>query len=253
MGSEIHSITIPASLDTIPLQAFAMCMKLQHVTIPNTVKSIGGLAFYSNNSLKSITIPNSVKRIDYGAFMWCDVLDSVTIGNGIEHIEEWAFGKLSDSYFEDLIATIEGAMDSVDIDGIDDLIEGWKELIAEIIADIHPLTSVTCMAAVPPVLGGSAFAASYDWAKLTVPQESLSQYKNADEWKRFLFIKADDPNDVNGDGEVNIADVNCIISAIHDDGTASPRLDANHDGEVNIADINAIIDQILSSEAQSHQ
>lgn len=253
MGSEIHSITIPASLDTIPLQAFAMCMKLQHVTIPNTVKSIGGLAFYSNNSLKSITIPNSVKRIDYGAFMWCDVLDSVTIGNGIEHIEEWAFGKLSDSYFEDLIATIEGAMDSVDIDGIDDLIEGWKELIADIIADIHPLTSVTCMAAVPPVLGGSAFAASYDWAKLTVPQESLSQYKNADEWKRFLFIKADDPNDVNGDGEVNIADVNCIISAIHDDGTASPRLDANHDGEVNIADINAIIDQILSSEAQSHQ
>ena len=51
--------------------------------------------------------------------------------------------------------------------------------------------------------------------------------------------------DVNGDGEVNIADVNSIIDAILS-GNASAVFDVNGDGEVNIADVNAVIDIILS-------
>ncbi len=51
--------------------------------------------------------------------------------------------------------------------------------------------------------------------------------------------------DVNGDGEVNIADVNAVISVILGDNHI-PAADVNGDGEVNIADINAIIDIILN-------
>ena len=51
--------------------------------------------------------------------------------------------------------------------------------------------------------------------------------------------------DVNGDGEVNIADVNAIIDMILTD-TSVPEADVNADGEVNIADVNAIIDMILN-------
>ena len=50
--------------------------------------------------------------------------------------------------------------------------------------------------------------------------------------------------DVNGDGEVNIADVNSVIDLILT-GKVSSAGDINGDGEVNIADINAIIDIIL--------
>ena len=56
--------------------------------------------------------------------------------------------------------------------------------------------------------------------------------------------------DVNGDGEVNIADVNALISIIlgfqADDATMI-RADVNEDGEVNIADVNALMDLILNS------
>ena len=52
--------------------------------------------------------------------------------------------------------------------------------------------------------------------------------------------------DVNGDGEVNIADVNAIIDCILT-GTVNPRGDVNGDTEVNIADVNAVIDIILNS------
>ena len=50
--------------------------------------------------------------------------------------------------------------------------------------------------------------------------------------------------DVNVDGEVNIADINAVISMILSGSTAAEG-DVNGDGEINIADINAIIDIIL--------
>ena len=52
------------------------------------------------------------------------------------------------------------------------------------------------------------------------------------------------PGDVNGDNEVNIADVNALIDLILAGRTTDPA-DVNHDGEVNIADVNAVIDLIL--------
>ena len=52
--------------------------------------------------------------------------------------------------------------------------------------------------------------------------------------------------DVNGDGEVNIADVNAVIDKILS-GVNDKAGDVNGDGEVNIADVNAIIDIILRS------
>ena len=50
--------------------------------------------------------------------------------------------------------------------------------------------------------------------------------------------------DVNGDSEVNIADVNLVIDHIFS-GNFTEQDDVNGDGEVNIADVNAIIDAIL--------
>ena len=54
------------------------------------------------------------------------------------------------------------------------------------------------------------------------------------------------PEDVNQDGEVNIADVNCVIDAILT-GNTQYNCDANRDGEVNIADVNRVIDYILTN------
>ena len=50
--------------------------------------------------------------------------------------------------------------------------------------------------------------------------------------------------DVNGDGEVNISDVNVLIDQILTQ-TGTGTSDINHDGEVNISDVNILIDIIL--------
>ena len=60
----------------------------------------------------------------------------------------------------------------------------------------------------------------------------------------FYYNDSAMPGDVNGDFEVNIADINAIINVILT-GVENAAADVNHDGEVNIADINAIINLIL--------
>ena len=73
-------------------------------------------------------------------------------------------------------------------------------------------------------------------------QTNPYQVKNVTE--EFLPYIGGDPYDVNGDSEVNIADVNALIDLILT-GSASGQGDVNGDGEVNIADVNAVIDRIL--------
>jgi len=50
--------------------------------------------------------------------------------------------------------------------------------------------------------------------------------------------------DVNGDGEVSVADVNKVIECILA-GTVIDNCDVNGDGEVTVADVNLIIEAIL--------
>lgn len=58
-------------------------------------------------------------------------------------------------------------------------------------------------------------------------------------------VEASLKGDVNGDGEVNIADINAVIDTILT-GDTNVRADVNRDSEVNIADINSLIDIILA-------
>ena len=51
--------------------------------------------------------------------------------------------------------------------------------------------------------------------------------------------------DVNGDGEVTVADINIIIDQILKGGYTTAS-DVNQDGEVTVADINKVIDYILA-------
>lgn len=63
------------------------------------------------------------------------------------------------------------------------------------------------------------------------------------------FVKGDEPTpgpvkgDVNGDGEVNISDVNSVINAVL---SGAGNADVNEDGEVNLSDVNYVIDIILN-------
>ena len=60
----------------------------------------------------------------------------------------------------------------------------------------------------------------------------------------FWFMKGKN-GDINGDGEVNVADVNVLIDGVLNDRKEG-SYDINGDGEINVADVNVLIDIILN-------
>ena len=82
-----------------------------------------------------------------------------------------------------------------------------------------------------------------------MPYDSRDSYKQALFWPWFTSMTGidmdHDQGDVNGDGEITIADINAVIDAILNAPSRNYMFDVNYDGEVNIGDINAVIDLIL--------
>ena len=99
---------------------------------------------------------------------------------------------------------------------------------------------------------------------LHVLPASVEAYQSAVIWMNFTQILGDVttenlPGDVNGDGDITIADANKVIEVIINGGGSSGghnhaptregksiNADLNSDGEVNIGDLNAIIEYILN-------
>lgn len=63
----------------------------------------------------------------------------------------------------------------------------------------------------------------------------------------FTDKNASQAGDVNGDGQVTIADVTALIDLLLGNGTAPAAADVTGDGQVTIADVTALIDMLLGS------
>jgi len=91
-ATNLNSITFlgTSKLETISAQAFYGATNLTSITPPQGVKSIGQEAF-SRTSIVSITIPESVTSISDGLFDATASLTSVTLPNGVTSIGNGAF------------------------------------------------------------------------------------------------------------------------------------------------------------------
>ena len=104
------------------------------------------------------------------------------------------------------------------------------------------------------------YSEDYSGRILHVSLGKAEAYQAEESWNRYFghivedLMPADEmsggrlTDDVNGDGEVNIADVNAlmgiILGSVADDNTMT-RAVVNRDHDINIGDINALIDIIL--------
>ena len=201
---------IPNSVTKIGNFAFGACVSLTSIVIPNSVTEIGHYAFYSCDSLTSIDIPNSVIEIGYGVFYDCIDLTSIVIPNSVTSIGDNAFCNC------------------------------WR--LADVYCYIADLSNVSS--------GNRTFYSNsygYSGRTLHVLQGMADAYRADENWYPYFGQIVEDifMGDVNGDLEVNIADVNVAIDMILGGNSSTPAADVNGDGEINIADINAIIDIIL--------
>ena len=95
------------------------------------------------------------------------------------------------------------------------------------------------------MVDGTTYYVRARYAYRTLATGTAMQYTDYCGIRSFVYRETS-LGDVNGDGEITIADVNVIIEAILR-GTFSTAADVNNDGEVTIADVNVVINIILSN------
>ena len=259
--SGLTSMTIPNSITTIRSGVFKDCSGLTSVDIPNSVTTIGYAAFSGCSGLTSVDIPNSVTTIGYAAFMGCSGLTSLKVESGntvydsrnncnaiIETASNTLIFGCKTTIIPNSVTSI-GDYAFYNCSGLTSLTipNSVTKIGYSAFCFCSGLASVTCKATTPPSMQNVDTFSDYTTPTLYVPTASVDAYQTTKWWKLFTNIVGVDfstPGDVNGDGEVNIIDVNAVINFILS-GQATTAGDVNKDGEVNIADINAVIDIIL--------
>ncbi|MDA7656468.1 leucine-rich repeat protein [Akkermansiaceae bacterium] len=93
IGKIDSDYTIPDSVTSIAIDAFASCSSLTSIAIPNSVTNIGDYAFKECFNLTSITIGNGVTSIGDGVFASCTSLTSITIPDNVTNI-----GRIGDPF-----------------------------------------------------------------------------------------------------------------------------------------------------------
>ncbi len=229
----------------------------KNTIIPNSVTAIGHYAFYMCHGLTSIVIPNSVTVIDAWAFDSCTGLTSIVIPNSVTAIGAWAFDKcvgLTSIDIGNSVTSI-GKSAFCDCNGLTSIVipNSVTEIGDRAFYNCWRLTDVYCyIADLSRVSSGNEqfslqFSSNYSGRTLHVLQGTADAYQADRNWYPYFGQIMEDilMGDVNGDREINIADVNAVIDMILGDGDYAGA-DVNGDGEINIADINAVIDIILS-------
>ena len=77
--SEMTSVSLPTTLETMGASVFQDCTSLTSVTIPDGVTFISGDFFRGCTSLKSVTLPDSLRETGGCTFMYCTSLTSVRL------------------------------------------------------------------------------------------------------------------------------------------------------------------------------
>jgi len=262
--SGLTSIDIPNNVTSIGVSAFYTCTGLTFITIPNSVTSIDDGAFLDCSSLKFVIIGNSVTSIGRNAFKHCSGLTSVTcLTENVPETGRAVFGDVPQSE-----ATLYVPKSSLNAYKAADQ---WKEFGTIKAYDIPVVTYIALNKTETTLKAGAqeqltatvlpeeaeqvVIWKSSDPTVATVDENGLvtavasgivtitATTTDGTGLEASCAVKVAIPGDVNGDGNINGADIVAVINNVLADNVLG---DVNGDGNVNGADIVAVINYVLN-------
>ncbi len=217
--------------------------KTQIYTVPDGTVAIGAHAF-RGSIVRAVNMPTSLRSISESAFANCESLTSIEVPKGVTAIGEAAFSNCTALTAVILPSTL-------------------QTLGGRAFYNDGALVGISCKATTPPTcqissVGTNNFppfdASHFQNARLRVPTGCKNAYKAAPIWKLFNSIVESSSldevtmGDVDGDGNVGIADVTALVDYIldHSNVIVADAADVDQDGNIGIADVTVLIDYILN-------
>lgn len=232
-NAQITSLHIPALLTLNENgSSFWCCEKLETITVDenNTLydsrNDCNGVVRTADNVLimagNATKIPASVTSIACSAFQVVQNIKEIYLPASIKHIDSRAF------YFNTQLEKL--AVNVADIDNVE---LGNNVFGAEVLDRWQGVPVNTCV--------------------LQVPNGASALYNKADQWKLFRNIEETDFSDVwpplaadvDGNGTIDLDDVNSVINIILGLNGNYSDADVDFNGIVDIDDVNEIINYIL--------
>ena len=284
---DLEEVTIPNTVKTIGEAAFNLCPKLRSITVPNSVVTIEEWGIAHNESLRELHLGSGAVNLDDYAIVGNTALEVITVdennpvydsrnncngiittvNNSMVHDRHILFTACSRTVLPREVTWI--ARGAYQDQGITMVI-----LPAQITNLEHScfegceyLTAIYNFSHEPQGCMSTTFEDyHYENCTLYVPLGTKEIYQQVPVWGSFRHIEEFDaitiiPGDVDGDGEITVADANSVVVIINggsshghtrvpnpDGGGWINLADVNGDGEVNIADINVIINMILTQD-----
>lgn len=227
MGGKVYNVT------SIGCKAFEKCSKLTSVALPEGLKKIGVEAFIYY--LGDITLPSTLKTIGDFSFSYSGITTMV-IPEGVESIETQAL-----CYCRDLIKVV--------------LPKSLKKIGYLQTNHSTNIKAVISYIEEPFTIGENTFtngdgnSSSPSPATLYVPKGTKQLYETAGWTTQFATVKELVPGDADGDEDVDFDDIeitkNYIMTGEAEDFIFE-NADMNGDNEINAADIVKILNIIKS-------
>lgn len=287
--TELQQIIGGNHLEEIHTSAFNRCNKLTTVTIPESLKVLYRNAFFRSTGLTTLNLPSTLECITGNPVVGCTSLQTINIPESNPHFKVIDGAVYATTGATDLEETpnYDGDHDQPTVlvsvpaaipNKVLNVPEGvyalgyqacrevkltemylpktMREFRSSAVGTIGTLTKITCLAKEPPTIASTFAADDYTNALVTVPTISLADYQAAQFWQQFenwatVDVDFDDEvtGDLNGDGRVDVDDVNIIINVIlenYDANECASNPDINGSGTVDIEDMNLILNIILA-------
>ncbi len=248
--SNSFSITGCANVDTVNASAFYE-QTLTSIELPS-VKHIGYRAFY-RTPITSIDLPQGLKFIDNRAFesagltsikipdgtrmslrpfYKCSKIVTAEVGENIDYLPYYCFEQCN---------------------GLKGVVLGSSmKMISDGVFYKAPVTSLVVKATNPPVAESTKPWNSFTKANCTlyVPKGSKAAYQATEMWSGFkdyveINVATSVTGDINGDGIVDITDVNMVINMVLGKLEKTSAADVDGSGDVDITDVNTVINIML--------
>ncbi|MBO5541563.1 MAG: leucine-rich repeat protein [Muribaculaceae bacterium] len=252
---QLQNLQLGAGVKRIGTEAFhGTAIQALDATAATALDSLGSWALAST-PLATLSLPASMTQMGEGAFFGTTSLAAASLPTGLQQVPAYAFAGgsqiLTDSLLHEGVTAIgDYAFYNWDATRYFFIPSTVNHLGTRAMAGMIGLEQIDVAASIVPSLGELVWdGVNQPTVKLGTPNNDTAElYAAAEQWQDFYILHDYLLGDVNGDGFVDVADINLVVNKMLGENPSPfivPAADIDNGGIIDVSDVNDIVNIIL--------